>query len=60
MNFFDILKNIYQKNKIIPNFDDGFAIIINKWLSWDKNNIYALRRVIKDLFYIEPTHYLKD
>ena len=57
MNVFDILRNIYTKKKSVPDIEDGMLIVINKWLSWDKDNIYALKKILKYLFYIEPLHY---
>ena len=57
MNFFDIIRNIYQKKKEIPEFNNGFAIVINKWLSQDKDNISPLKSILKYMFYIEPEHY---
>ncbi len=58
MTLFDILGNIYnKKNKTVPEIDTGYFIIINKWLSYDKDNIQSLNRIVKYLFFIEPEHY---
>jgi hypothetical protein len=57
MEFFDIIRNLYIKNKQLPEITNGMLIILNKWLSWDKNNLKALHRLLPYLFYIEPLHY---
>ena len=57
MNLFDILGNIYKKNKVLPEVDTGFLIVISKYLSLDKNNIDYLGKIIKYILYIEPIHY---
>ena len=57
LSLFDILGNIYKKNKVKPDIDKGYLIIINKWLSLDKDNIPSLNRIVKYLFFINPEHY---
>ena len=54
---YDILTNLYEKKKDIPEINDGFSIVVNKWLSWDSINVPYLKRTIKYLFYVEPIHY---
>ena len=58
MNFFDIIRDIYLKSKRpLPKIDIPFLIPINHWLSYDRNNLPYLKRVLPYLFYIEPIHY---
>ena len=57
MNFFDLITNIYQKNKLTDKVNDGILISINKWLSFDKDNLLPIQKILKYLFYIEPLHF---
>lgn len=57
MNFFDTIRNLYTKNKSIQELNNGILITINKWLSFDKDNIEPIKKTLKYLFFIEPKHY---
>ena len=57
MNLFNIYKAIYQKTIQPEPVNNGILIVLNKWLSQDKDNLLVLRKIIKYLFYIEPLHY---
>lgn len=59
MNFFDNIKVLYQKGQIINEneIDLGMCIALNKWLSFDRNNLVILRKLIPYLYFIEPNHY---
>ncbi|KKL86051.1 hypothetical protein LCGC14_1948630, partial [marine sediment metagenome] len=45
MNFFDIIKTIYTKGKIDFKIDNSLNYTLTKWLSYDKNNLQALKKV---------------
>lgn len=59
MNFFDSIKCIYEKKKsLVPeSIDRLLCITLNKWLTFDKDNLETVRKVIDYVFYIEPKHY---
>jgi len=58
MNIFETIKNIYQKNnKEISNIERWECIALNKWLSFDKDNLNILNKLLPYLFYVEPKHY---
>lgn len=57
MKFFDIIKTIYQKNKVNIEVDTTLCMTLNKWLSFDKDNINIIKNKLNYLFYIEPKHY---
>jgi len=55
--FFDVIKSIYRKDKIDVNMDDMPIVSLCKWLSFDKDNLQVLRRLLPYIFWIEPTHF---
>lgn len=57
MNFFDLIKTFYSKERIDYPVDMSSNIACNKWLSLDKQNIAILNKLLPFLFYIEPKHY---
>ena len=58
MNFFDIIKAIYLKNKKQPDdLNNGLIMVIKKWMSADKDTILPIRSILPYLFYIEPIHF---
>jgi len=59
MTLFDVIKSIYEKKEINFEFDNGFLIVLMKWLSCDRRNINALLYINKFLFFIGPKHLYK-
>lgn len=57
MNFFDIIKSLYQKNKGYEQVDLALCITLNKWLGFDRSNMTALRKCLPFLYFIEPSHF---
>ncbi len=57
MQFFDYIKILYQKNKIEIDINTSLCITITKWLSYDKDNLPFLKKIIPFFYYIEPLHY---
>lgn len=57
MNYLDLLKTVYTKQKLEETNDLGMCIALTKTLSKDKDNLPALKQVIDYLFYVEPIHY---
>ena len=60
MNFFEIIKAIYQKNaKVLEDakIDYNLIVALNKWLSYDKDNLEILKENLKYMFYILPPIY---
>lgn len=56
--FFDLLKSIYNKNKIkLEEFDNSLLIGLSRTLSKDKENLNSIKKIIDYLFWIEPIHY---
>jgi len=57
-NFFDYIKNIYQKNNLKPDeWDMSSNIAVSKWLSKDKDCIHIVKKLLHYLFYLEPINY---
>ena len=57
MSLYDTYKTIYQKTKLTEEVNNGTLIVLNKWLSQNKDNLYVLKKLLSCLFYIEPIHY---
>jgi len=59
MNLFEILRIIYEKREIGEDItlDNTDLIFLNKWLSFDSNNLKYLSSILPYLFFIEPIHY---
>ena len=57
MNYLDVLKTIYTKEKLQEVDDVGFCISLTKTLGKDSDNLPALKQVSQYLFYINPLHY---
>lgn len=57
MKFFDILKALYQKDKV--NIDANYNLIIglNKYLSYDKDNLPILKKYLNYMFNISAQSY---
>jgi hypothetical protein len=59
MEFFDIIYNIYKKEKIaVTKFDTSLCISLTSVLKNNKNNLQSLKSMIEYLFFIEPKHYV--
>ena len=58
-NFFDTIKCLYLKDKrLMPEvIDTQLCLTLNKWLSFDKNNIQIVKKLIPLVYFIEPRHY---
>lgn len=57
INYFDVLKTIYTKQKLEIVDDLGFLISLVKTLSKDTKNLKVLKKLEPYLFYIEPKHF---
>ena len=57
INYFDVLKTIYTKQKLEVVDDLGFLISLVKTLSKDTKNLKVLKNLEQYLFYIEPKHF---
>jgi len=57
MNFFDIIKTIYQKDRRIYDHTMQLNITLNKWLGFDPHNIAIIKNLMPYMFYIETKHY---
>jgi len=57
MNLFTYITNIYTKKKDISDIDMSTNIILTKWLSFDVDNLKALKQALPYIFYVEPKHY---
>ena len=55
--FFDILKSIYTKKQIEIVPDTNLLITLNKWLSYDKDNVLPLKKILSFFYYLTPQHY---
>ena len=57
INFLDLLKTVYSKEKLAVIDDMSDCIAITKTLAKDTDNLKALREVTKYLFLISPRSY---
>lgn len=57
IKFFDILNMLYTKKKVQIETDTSLNITLSKWLSYDKDNLVFLKRLLKYQFYLDPKHY---
>ena len=59
-NPFELIRKIYQKEDIsdITNIDTSMCIIISKYLSYDKDNLPILKKLVHFIFYIEGINYI--
>lgn len=59
-NIFTEIKAIYKKQRINTEEVEFFHnIALTKWLSYDQDNMKALKKVCKYFFYLTPELYLK-
>ena len=56
MNFFDLLKSVYEKKKMDWEINTQLNLTLLKWLSYDKNNLQYLKGIIKYQF-INPKNF---
>jgi hypothetical protein len=57
MNYIDLLKTVYNKQKLEMCDDIGTCIMLSKTISKDISNNKVIRKVVDYLFYVEPKHY---
>lgn len=57
INFFDILNSIYTKKPIGIEPDIPLTITLTKWLSWDKDNLLSLKKILPYFYYLTPQQY---
>ena len=57
MNLFNYITNIYTKKRDISDIDMSTNIVLTKWLSFDVDNLNALKQALPYIFHIEPKHY---
>jgi hypothetical protein len=55
--FFDILNAIYTKKKIEIIPDTQLNLTICKWLSYDRENLQSLKKILPYQFSISPLHF---
>ncbi len=55
--FFDLLKTIYQKEKLAIAYDTSSILGLNKVLSKEEDNIQVLKKLIPFMFYISAEHF---
>ena len=55
--FFDILNAIYTKKKIKISPDTQLNLTLCKWLSYDQDNLKALKNILSYQFSISPLHF---
>ena len=46
MNFFEVIKTIYNKSEINFKVDNSLNHTLTKWLSYDKQNLESLRSIV--------------
>jgi hypothetical protein len=57
MNYLNVLKTIYTKEKVDTINENWEATAITKTLVKDTNNLSAIKKIISFLYYIKPLHY---
>lgn len=59
-NIFTEIKSIYKKQRLnTEEVEHYHNIALNKWLSYDRDNMPILKEVTKYFFYLSPELYLK-
>jgi len=54
---FNLVRALYRKQGNSQLIDTGLIITLNKWLSFDKENLAILKQFLQYLFWIDPIHY---
>jgi hypothetical protein len=57
MNFYDIINMLYTKKKTKVEPDTQLNLTLCKWLSYDKENVPDLKKILKFQFSISPLHF---
>ena len=59
MTFFDIIKILYKKDKVDIKEASQFNITLTKWLSYDPNNLFFLKKIVSKEYHIrlDSNHY---
>jgi len=56
--FYDRINSVYTKRKVpVISLETIDIITLNKWLSYDRDNVQVLRSLLDYMFYVEPLHY---
>ena len=58
-NLFFHIRQIYSKTKIndFSEINMSFCLIVSRWLSYDKDNLFFLKQIFPYIFYIAPLHF---
>ncbi len=57
MDFYGTINMLYNKKKIDIDIDNRLNITLLKFLSFDRNNLIALKNVMKYQFFLTPLHF---
>lgn len=58
MNFLDVLKTVYTKEKLDDSLNENWeALMLTKSLSKNKDNLPQIKKLINYLFFINPKNY---
>lgn len=57
MNYLDVLKTIYTKQRLAVVDDIGLCISLTRTLAKDQDNLPVIKEISSYLFYIKPVHY---
>lgn len=59
MNFFEVIKTIYNKTEINFKVDNSLNHTLTKWLSYDKQNLESLRSIVGYYGKVIPERYFR-
>lgn len=57
MTLYDIIRSIYTKTTLNIDIDTGLTIVLNKWLSYDKDNVQHIKKILSYFYYLTPQNY---
>ena len=57
MNFYDVINMLYTKRKTKVEPDTQLNLTLCKWLSYDRDNLTSLKKILKYQFEISPKHF---
>ena len=57
MNFYDVISMLYTKKKTKVEPDTQLNLTLCKWLSYDQDNLKALKKILKYQFSVSPLHF---
>ena len=58
MTLFEIIRVIYSKKKLDIDSDTTTNMTLSKWLSFDRDNLECISKVLLFLFWVKPQHYI--